>query len=35
MKEKIDYSGNFRVRIPKNLHVKLVEDAKGEGTSLN
>ena len=35
MKEKTDYSGNFRVRIPKSLHAKLAEDAKGEGTSLN
>lgn len=30
-----EYSGNFRLRIPKSLHQKLAEDSKREGVSMN
>ena len=30
-----DYSGQFRLRIPKTLHKKLAEEAKKEGISMN
>jgi predicted RNase H-like HicB family nuclease len=30
-----EYSGQFRVRIPKTLHQQLVEQAEDEGVSLN
>lgn len=31
----MDYSGKLSLRIPRSLHMKLVEDAKMEGISLN
>ena len=34
-REKEDYSGNFRLRVPKYIHRKLVETAESEGVSLN
>lgn len=30
-----DYSGQFKLRLPKSLHKKLAESAKREGISLN
>lgn len=30
-----DYSGQFKLRIPKSLHRTLAEHAKAEGTSMN
>ena len=30
-----EYSGNFRVRLPKSVHRALVENARREGVSLN
>ena len=30
-----EYSGNFRLRVPRSLHRKLVEEAAQEGVSLN
>ena len=30
-----DYSGQFKIRIPKSLHRSLAEHAKAEGTSMN
>lgn len=30
-----DYSGQFKIRMPKSLHKKLAERAKREGISLN
>lgn len=30
-----DYSGQFKLRIPKSLHRSLAEHAKAEGTSMN
>lgn len=30
-----DYSGQFKLRIPKSLHKSLAEHAKEEGTSMN
>ena len=30
-----DYSGQFKLRIPKSLHRSLAEQAKAEGTSMN
>lgn len=30
-----DYSGQFKLRIPKSLHKSLAEHAKTEGTSMN
>lgn len=30
-----DYSGQFKLRIPKSLHKRLVEHSKIEGTSMN
>lgn len=30
-----DYSGQFKLRIPKTLHKKLAEKAKAEGISMN
>ena len=30
-----DYSGQFKLRIPKSLHRALAEHAKAEGTSMN
>ncbi len=30
-----DYSGKFVVRVPKSLHMRLAEEAKREGVSLN
>ena len=30
-----DYSGQFKLRIPKSLHQSLAEHAKCEGTSMN
>jgi predicted HicB family RNase H-like nuclease len=29
------YSGNFIVRVPKSLHMRLVKEAEAEGVSLN
>lgn len=34
-KEEEEYSGNFRLRVPKSLHRKLVETADDEDISLN
>lgn len=34
-KELDDYSGNFRIRMPKTLHKNLVKKAKQEGISMN
>src|SRR6266498_5236997 len=34
-KQEEEYSGNFRLRVPKRLHRKLVEVANREGVSLN
>jgi len=30
-----DYSGQFKLRIPKSLHKRLVENSKKEGISMN
>ena len=30
-----DYSGSFRIRMPKSLHRSLTDDAKKEGISMN
>ena len=30
-----DYSGQFKLRIPKSLHRQLAQDAKREGVSMN
>ena len=30
-----DFSGQFRIRIPKNLHKRIAIDAKREGVSMN
>ena len=30
-----DYSGQFKLRIPRSLHRSLAEYAKAEGTSMN
>ncbi len=30
-----DYSGSFKLRMPKSLHMKLAEHAKEEGISMN
>ena len=30
-----DYSGQFKLRIPKSLHRQLAEHARGEGVSMN
>lgn len=30
-----DYSGQFKLRIPKSLHLSLVENARLEGVSMN
>ena len=30
-----DYSGQFKLRLPKSLHRSLAEHAKAEGTSMN
>jgi len=32
---KIDYSGQFKLRIPKTLHKELAEKSKKEGISMN
>ena len=34
-KERLEYSGKLNIRIPKSLHSRLVEEAKGDGVSLN
>lgn len=34
-KEENDYSGNFKLRIPKSLHKELADTAKNEGVSMN
>lgn len=34
-KTLMDYNGKLSLRIPRSLHMKLVEDAKLEGISLN
>jgi len=34
-KKLMDYSGKLSLRIPRSLHMKLVENAKIEGISLN
>jgi antitoxin HicB len=34
-RELSDYSGQFKLRIPKDLHRTLVEQAKEEGISMN
>ncbi len=34
-KSENDYSGSFRIRMPKSLHKTLAEDAKREGISMN
>ena len=33
--EANEYSGQFKLRIPKSLHKELAEHAKAEGTSMN
>lgn len=30
-----DYSGQFKLRLPKSLHKQLAEDSKAEGVSMN
>jgi len=34
-KSENDYSGSFRLRIPKSLHKALADEAKHEGISMN
>ncbi len=34
-KREIDYSGSFRIRMPKSLHQSLADEAKKEGISMN
>lgn len=34
-KKEIDYSGSFRIRMPKSLHQSLADEAKKEGISMN
>ncbi len=34
-RELMEYSGKLSLRIPRSLHMKLVEDASIEGISLN
>lgn len=34
-KSESDYSGSFRIRMPKSLHKSLADDAKNEGISMN
>ena len=34
-KQEIQYSGNFKLRIPKSLHKTLASTAKDEGVSMN
>ncbi|MCH4890672.1 type II toxin-antitoxin system HicB family antitoxin [Acidaminobacter sp. JC074] len=34
-KSEDDYSGSFRLRIPKSLHKALADEAKQEGISMN
>lgn len=34
-KSENDYSGSFRIRMPKTLHQSLAEEAKREGISMN
>ncbi len=34
-KSESDYSGSFRLRIPKSLHKTLADEAKKEGISMN
>jgi predicted RNase H-like HicB family nuclease len=34
-KSENDYSGSFRIRMPKSLHKSLAEEAKREGISMN
>lgn len=34
-KKETDYSGSFRIRMPKSLHMTLAEEAKKEGISMN
>ena len=34
-KTLMDYNGKISLRIPRSLHMKLVENAKHEGVSLN
>ncbi len=34
-KTLMDYSGKISLRIPRSLHMKLAEEAKQEGISLN
>lgn len=34
-KSENDYSGSFRIRMPKSLHKLLADDAKNEGISMN
>ncbi|MDM8534642.1 toxin-antitoxin system HicB family antitoxin [Clostridiaceae bacterium HSG29] len=34
-KSENDFSGSFRIRMPKSLHKSLSDDAKNEGISMN
>ena len=34
-KSKNNFSGSFRIRMPKSLHKSLADDAKSEGISMN
>jgi predicted RNase H-like HicB family nuclease len=34
-KNKENYSGQFKIRMPKSLHKKLAEQSKAEGISMN
>lgn len=34
-KSENDYSGSFRIRMPKSLHKSLADEAKSEGISMN
>jgi antitoxin HicB len=34
-RQEHSYSGQFRVRVPRSLHLELAERAKAEGTSIN
>ena len=34
-KKDTDYSGSFRIRMPKSLHMTLADEAKKEGISMN
>jgi len=35
VKETNDYSGNFKLRMPKSFHKALADAAKKEGVSMN